>query len=378
MRQSDKQKKKKNGAKWGLALVVAIAVVSVATIGIIGGNLIDTTKKLALENGKGLAEAVLTSENISGGTAISVPILYYGQAMDECVNVYDSGTHNLLRERQFEWSRCGVYDAEIETGMVEYELDEQFLPIALGGRAVTNRGVVGDNYLRWFSSVEGKSVAFSGTLNLVYDEKTTSFEYGDDNFYPLSERNGGSDLFTMNMGVPFRITKSGDEKFVITADDDTWVFVNNKLVIDMGGIHNAKTGVFKIDRGGEVYASVDGADFAYSGVTVEGDDAVIRVFHANRDSAESVLRMRFTGMILSVMDTSGLAQNGAKEIAYDPSDPTYVAPLGESITVRPDGAKAFVVSIIVQIVGLSAFAAVVVVSISVAWRCWRRDHSQVK
>ena len=107
-------------------------------------------------------------------------------------------------------------------------------------------------------------------------------------------RDGNNHLFTFNLGVPVRVLADGNEEFSIYADDDTWVYIGDKIVIDMGGVHEATTARFKINNEGEVYSAVNGEEFAYSGVKLTRDTgAIVRIFHADRDSTESVFSMRF-------------------------------------------------------------------------------------
>ena len=47
-------------------------------------------------------------------------------------------------------------------------------------------------------------------------------------------------------------------------------------------------------------------------------------------------------MKLNVIETK-LADSDGVQIAYDPSDPSYVAPLGESSIFRPDGTKGYMI-----------------------------------
>ena len=321
-------------------------------------------------------EAILASAGVEEGKEISLSVAYYDQRQDECVNMYDVNLKDKLQSRQFEWTGCEYYNKGIEQGLVEFELGKDYLPVATGGRLTPNRGVSGDNFARWFKAVEGKSINYAGLLKMNYKNNGAEFSFYQEDFYPLdraefsngdaANSDGHNHLFTMNFAVPFTALLSGEENFTITADDDTFVFVGNKLAIDMGGVHDATTGYFVIKDSGEIYTSVEGEDLAYSGINVEeGAGSIVRIFHADRDSSESVFKVKFSGMNLSVMDTNLADQRSDDEgvqIAYDPMDPTYVAPLGESAVFRPDGTKGFIIMATVEGVLVVVFSVLIVAS----------------
>lgn len=302
--------------------------------------------------------AILASAGVMEGRKISVPVLYYDQRADECVNIYNNAAKDALERRQFEWSSCEYHNKQIETGLVAFELDDKYLPIGVGGQMLPNRGM--KDISHWFSAVDGKSASYTGNLQFDYSSDGAEFSFYKEMFYPLDDvefsqgdfvnKDGHNHLFTMNFAVPFTALLSGDERFEITADDDTFVFVGNKLVIDMGGVHDAKTGVFQISENGDIYSSVDGVDLAYSGVSIDAQNgAIVRIFHADRDSSESVFNVKFSGMNLSVVDTK-VAKDGSDEItvAYDPTNPSYVAPLGESVVFKPSGTKGLIIMATVE------------------------------
>lgn len=297
--------------------------------------------------------AILANAGVSDGRRIAVPVLYYDQRADECVNMFDVSMRAALEARQFEWTSCEYYNGQIEQGLVDYVLESNYLPSGIGGQLTPNRGLA--DMTRWFNEVEGKSSSYTGTISFDYKADGAEFSFYKKQFYPLDEAefsrgdsvnsDGHNHLFTMSFAVPFTALLSGDEMLEIAADDDTFVFVGDKLVIDMGGIHDTVTGAFQIRDNGEVYSSVDGQTMAYTGVTVDKENgSIVRVYHADRDSASSEFNVRFSGMNLTLMNTN-LAKDGedAIQVAYDPSDPSYVAPLGESVVFQPNGAKGLIV-----------------------------------
>lgn len=312
--------------------------------------------------------AILASAGLDDGGEVALNVIYFDQLSDECVNIYDQNQNEALKSRQFEWTKCGYYSSRLEQGLVDYYLNDEYLPVAKGGNLITNRGMT--DFTRWFSNVAGKSQSYMGQIRLEYDKSNALFSYKSDAFYPLDDakfstndsvnNDSHNHLFTMSFAIPFKSTASGEEHFTIDADDDTFVFVDDKLAIDLGGIHESMRGEFAINKKGEVYTSINDEDYAYSGISVEpGGGSIIRVFHADRDSAESTFGVMFNNINLDIVN-SELADASGAQIAYDPSDPSYIKPLGRSMTVRPDDTKGYMVIATIEGVAIVAIAILVI------------------
>ena len=351
-------------------------MITLAALGLFGLGLVfsifgmsQTIVKIDEEAIARTPEAVLASAGVESGSDVTLAVTYFDQKQDACVNLYDSGASKAIKERQFEWTSCGYEYGQIEEGLVEYELGDNLLPVAKGGKLTPNRGLT--DMGRWFSNVEGKSKEYSGNLKLAYKVgKTTEFSFVSNDFYPLDgaafsagddvNKDGHNHLWTMNFAVPFTVMASGEESFEITADDDTFVFVGKELALDMGGIHAATTGRITVNESGEVYTGVESADLAYSGIKVaKGQGEVIRIFHAERDAEDAVFKVKLTGMNLNVVQTQLASGVNGVQVAYDPSSsnsPDYVGPLGESVVVRSDGTKGYLIMATVLAVAIVACA----------------------
>lgn len=372
---------KKTNKAFAIVVLAGIA----AAIGFTMFGLAGSVSNVNTEISKTKADVMLANADINDETTVAVPILYYDQAQDECVNIYDEGVNSALRARQFEWSKCAYYNKGLEQGIVGPELDENYLPVAVGGKILPNRGVTNEAFARWFSTVEGKSKNVPDVLNMIYKEDNATFYYKSDSFYPLDDVKVLGDasigehnsLFTLNLGVPFKVLRSGDEQFEITADDDTWVFIDNKLALDMGGIHEAMKGAFRITDNGEVETAIGDEEFAYSGIKLDNaDNAVIRIFHADRDSTESVFSIAFNNIVLNMTNASLAKNSEGVMVAYDPSDPSYIAPLGESLTTTPNRSRSMLNATIIQTLILGMLAVILVATISVVWKYSRSDRNQ--
>ena len=157
---AEMKKQKQKARMFGIA---SLAVFVGATLLIVFAmsKTIAEVREVAVSNS---SDIILANAGLKENEGVNLQVSYFDQRVDECVNVYDDTQMALLKEKQFGWFECGYYNERLEQGMVGFELDERYLPIAKGGDLITNRGLF--DMSRWFSEVEGKSKAFIGTIRL--------------------------------------------------------------------------------------------------------------------------------------------------------------------------------------------------------------------
>ena len=141
-----------------------------------------------------------------------------------------------------------------------------------------------DSFKQWYTSTDGINLPFFKKLPL--SEATPGvFGFESDMFFPLTptegfgitpkanNSQGRNFLFTTEVHVLFKYT--GGQKFTFRGDDDLWIFVNRKLALDLGSMHNVEEGTIDFD-----------AQAAALGIAV-GVDYEMDIFHAERHTSAS-------------------------------------------------------------------------------------------
>ena len=121
-----------------------------------------------------------------------------------------------------------------------------------------------------------------------------TYAYVENSFFPIDNRLLGNEGrphnydFTLELEASFQYT--GGETFSFESDDDSWVFLNRTLAVDLGGIHRALPGSVDLD-----------AESARLGI-VKGGTYPMHLFYAERHVTGAVLHIEVTAADFGVCD----------------------------------------------------------------------------
>lgn len=125
------------------------------------------------------------------------------------------------------------------------------------------------NFDQWYRDTSGVNQTIAGTLTLTETFAGSGiYGYTDSNYFPINgqgwgnQGNGNNYHFTMELHTSF--TYQTGQVFNFTGDDDVWVFINDQLVIDLGGIHGAASAGVNLDTLGLVAGSTYDFDFFFA------------------------------------------------------------------------------------------------------------------
>jgi fibro-slime domain-containing protein len=135
------------------------------------------------------------------------------------------------------------------------------------------------NFDMWFNDTAGYNL--STPLQIALDDSGSpgTYTFSDTTFFPIDDQLFGNNPgFAHNYGFTYEISTTfgyqPGQMFSFNGDDDLWVFIDGRLVINLGGVHGAVSGSVDLDTLG----------------LTPGENYAMSIFFAERHTEES----RFT------------------------------------------------------------------------------------
>lgn len=187
----------------------------------------------------------------------------------------------------------------LQTGCVQNIIVDGGAPIASDN--VSNCAI--SQLEDWYSDTHptGFVKTYAITLDKVQNKHSGLYQFKDQNFFPfdnkISNTNSGyrNRHFSFDEGqdhnyhftleVRFMFAYQAGQTLVVNGSDDTWVFINNQLIIDLGGTH------------AKASAQIALRDVAVALGLVEGEIYPFTLFSAQRQTASSSFSLGLGGII---------------------------------------------------------------------------------
>ena len=165
-------------------------------------------------------------------------------------------------------------------GIVEDTLGSDQKPVyASNGPTIYTTGKT--EFDQWYRNTDGINKPYLIFFFLVPNGGVYTFE--SNAFFPLDDAGWGNEghphnfHFTTEVHTKFKY--NGGETFRFQGDDDLWVFINDKLAIDLGGLHAKQTQQIDLDTAASSLGISPGNVYS------------LALFHAERHTDESNFRI---------------------------------------------------------------------------------------
>lgn len=197
--------------------------------------------------------------------------------------------------RDFTPHASGAYAAHPDFENGSFGLDLGIVAASLGvdkkpvyaGQSPTLTTTGASNFNQWYRDTPtvNQSKQFAFYVEKGISNSPNVFTYVQENFFPIDNALIGNGGLTHNYHFTFethtQFIYGGGEKLSYASDDDLWVFINDKLAVNLGGIHPAD----------EASATIDLDEMVSTLGLIKGNVYDFDLFFAERAAVGSSLRI---------------------------------------------------------------------------------------
>lgn len=192
-----------------------------------------------------------------------------------------TGANAVYKHQDFENYNCGL-----KTGLVNATLTSGVPTLKAAQGCITSA----TTFNQWYRDDATVNKTSFDSLTLP-KQADNSYLFSSTAYFPLDNKGFGNYAatghnfsFTSELHYPFTYRAASGGTLNFTGDDDVWVFIAGKLVVDIGGVHSASNGSVTLNT----------ATAATLGL-VDGKNYEIDVFQAERHTSGSNYKLTLSG-----------------------------------------------------------------------------------
>jgi fibro-slime domain-containing protein len=168
-----------------------------------------------------------------------------------------------------------------DRGLVKPLLGVDGLPVYAGPPTGTVTTSGPTKFDQWYRDVAGVNMRKPYTIPFQSDANGV-YTYANPAFFPIDDDLFGNEGYPHNYHFTFElhavfVYKAGDT-FRFRGDDDLWLYVNDQLIVDLGGVHGAEQAAISLDQRG----------------LVPGDEYKFDLFYNERHTVASEIEIQMT------------------------------------------------------------------------------------